>query len=346
MSLKNGEMTRIKAGTYDIVIGDVLAEIPEFLKTKSYTSIAVIVDENTYEHCYPLIAPLFPGHHIISIPSGEKNKRLSTCESIWEAMIENGMDRLSLVINLGGGVIGDMGGFCASCFMRGIDFIQIPTTLLSQVDASIGGKLAVDFRHLKNIIGVFRNPEIIFVDPVFLKTLSESEMRSGYAEILKHALIMNASIWDRLEQSPSWRMLNWGKEITDSVLIKKKVVEADPFEKGLRKVLNFGHTIGHALESFFLGTEKELLHGEAVALGILCESYLSHTALGLSNRELNQITQHIKAVYGDLDFKDSLNQEALWPIIKHDKKNIGSTFKFSLLKMGRVLKLMRNFLKE
>ncbi len=317
---------------YDVVYGDSSSALITYLSDKSYTSINVIVDENTRAHCLPHITDSLPKDcKIIDIPSGEKHKGLSTCEIIWDQMVRYQLDRHALIINLGGGVIGDMGGFAASCYMRGVDFIQIPTTLLSQVDASIGGKLAVDFRGLKNFIGLFKNPNQVIVDPKFLSTLSDEEFRSGYAEMIKHALIRDHSIWSRMLSTAQWKDLDWNEEILASILIKKDVVEQDPKEKGLRKILNFGHTIGHAVESLSFETDKPLLHGEAIAIGMICEAFLSANLCALPNEELDKITSYILSVYDDLDLTLLTDQQEIFKKLKQDKKNKGGRILFSLL---------------
>ncbi|HEY8400693.1 MAG TPA: 3-dehydroquinate synthase family protein, partial [Cytophagaceae bacterium] len=254
---------------------DISGKLKEFLQGKQYSSVCVIADENTEKHCFPLLLPALQKYHLITIPSGEENKTLSTCERIWKGMTDQQLDRKAVVINLGGGVIGDMGGFCASTYKRGIDFIQIPTTLLSQVDASVGGKLGVDFFSYKNHIGVFKEPAAVFINADFLKTLDPAELRSGFAEIIKHCLIADKTKWEEISRK-SLAEQNWEDLIAHSVEIKSKVTTADPTEQGLRKILNFGHTIGHAIESYYLTIkDKKLLHGEAIAIGMVAESYIA-----------------------------------------------------------------------
>lgn len=215
-------MKDIHLKEYDVRIGSALEILKDFLKKNQYSQLFVVVDEHTEEYCLPLIAEAGANSQLIKINSGEVNKSLQTSESIWRQLKTHNADRFSLIINLGGGVIGDMGGFCASCYMRGIDFIQIPTTLLSQVDASVGGKLGVDFDGLKNFIGLFNNPKIVIVDPTFLKTLTHRDLRSGFAEMIKHALIKDPECWQRLKSSQSWEDLDWTVEIFNSILIKKR----------------------------------------------------------------------------------------------------------------------------
>jgi len=324
-------MKEISVADYSIVYGDADAAIQRYLQDRYYSSITVIVDENTKKHCLPRLASFDNvDYNLVEIKSGEINKVLETCELIWAQMSEQYVDRHGLVINLGGGVIGDMGGFAASCYMRGIDFVQIPTTLLSQVDASIGGKLAVDFKGLKNFIGLFKNPHQVIVDSKFIETLPQNELRSGYAEMLKHALIQNASIWNRLPKR-DWERTEWDSEIYESILIKKAVVEEDPTEKGLRKILNFGHTIGHAVETISFSTSTPLLHGEAIAAGMICESHMSHQRGYISSAQLEEVTEALLIIYDDINL-DLLNRkDEIIVALSSDKKNRGGKLLFSLL---------------
>jgi 3-dehydroquinate synthase len=241
------------------------------------------------------------------------------------------LDRKALMINLGGGVIGDMGGFCASTYKRGIDFIQIPTTLLSQVDASVGGKLGVDFNGLKNHIGVFKEPIAVFINDDFLSTLNSRELRSGYAEIIKHALIADSNKWVKLQSIQSLQEVDWLPLIKESVAIKEYITTTDPTEKGLRKVLNFGHTIGHAIETHYLFiTDKRLLHGEAIAIGMICEAWLAFKKGYLSISDVEEIKSYILNIYP----YTSIPLIDIEPILTHiyqDKKNEGGKLLYSLL---------------
>ena len=264
-----------------------------------------------------------------SVSAGEKNKNLSTCAAIWSAMTAAALDRKALFINIGGGVIGDMGGVCASIYKRGIRFINIPTTLLSQVDASVGGKLGVDFEGLKNHLGTFNEPETVMISPEFLSTLPEEELRSGYAEIIKHGLIQDKAYLKKLKIE-DWKDQDWMELIQHSVGIKKQVVLADPKEAGLRKILNFGHTIGHAFESHFLDGPKHLLHGEAIAIGMICEAYLSFQKTNLSKEELETIQNIFLSIYGKFTFSKA-DLKPILDLCLQDKKNEGEVLMFSLL---------------
>jgi 3-dehydroquinate synthase len=305
-------------------------DLQALLAELAYSKIFILVDSNTKVLCLSILFPELKAEiHYFEISPGEKNKTIATCMEIWAAMTDAQLDRKAIVLNLGGGVLGDMGGFCASIYKRGIRFINIPTTLLSQVDASVGGKLGVDFQGLKNHLGVFNEPEAVLIAPKFLETLPDQELRSGFAEIIKHGLIQDKAYFGSLNIQ-NWRNSDWKKLIKHSVEIKSKVVTEDPKEAGLRKILNFGHTIGHAFETYYLDGPKHLLHGEAIAVGMICEAWLSHQKLGLSSAELNQISQTFLAVYGKIE----IEQKEITPVLDlciQDKKNEGNTLMFSLL---------------
>ena len=317
--------------TSEIIFTQNIAEtLTTFLASKKYSKIMVLVDENTRKHCLPQVISAITDATVIEIKSGEEAKNLDTCSQIWTAMTEQQLDRKALLVNVGGGVIGDMGGFCAATYKRGIDFIQIPTTLLSQVDASVGGKLGIDFMGLKNHIGVFEKPLAVLINTGFLATLSKAELRSGYAEIIKHCLIADAKKWQEIIATP-YENLDWQDLAQHSVLIKSKVTEEDPLEKGLRKILNFGHTIGHAVESYFLPiADKKLLHGEAIAIGMVAESYLAWQRKYISEADLNQITTYLLSIYGAVTLLD-FDLDKILPYALQDKKNESNTILCTLL---------------
>ena len=246
---------------------------------------------------------------------------------VWNFLTENLYDRKSLIINLGGGVICDMGGFVASTFKRGVDFVNIPTTLLAQVDASVGGKLGIDFNSYKNQIGIFKIPNLIIVDTKFLSSLSERELRSGYAEVIKHCLINDATKFKEITKI-NWKDNNWEEIVRHSILIKSEVVENDLTEEGLRKILNFGHTIGHAIETTYLEKKNKFFHGEAIAIGMICESYISFHKKMLSENELNTISGYILSVFksNKIEYLEEILKNA-----KHDKKNFNKKIMISLL---------------
>jgi len=245
-------------------------------------------------------------------------------------MTENDFDRQSVIINLGGGVTGDMGGFCASTYKRGMRFINIPTTLLSQVDASVGGKLGIDFMGYKNHLGVFAEPMAVIISQEFLPTLPEEELRSGYAEVIKHGLIKNEGYFSSLK-TVNWQNQPWSDIIEKSISIKKDIVEKDPKEEGLRKILNFGHTIGHAIESLYLNTPNHLLHGEAIAIGMVAEAFLSSAKMRMPKEELNIITHTILEIFGKKYVAQSDFDEVA-ALCLQDKKNEGKIINCSLLK--------------
>lgn len=323
-------MEKIPVSDYDIFLGKSEISLPGILTSADASTFFILTDENTHTFCLPLIEPYLKdkNYHIYSIPSGEKYKNIATCQQVWSAMTDARLDRNSIMINLGGGVITDLGGFCASTYKRGIRFIQVPTTLLSQVDASIGGKLGIDFEGYKNHIGVFRFPEAVIVDPHFLHTLSDRELRSGYAEIIKHTLIADGDDWQFLSHIKNLRSQDWTKIIRRSLEVKRKIVIADPYEKNERKLLNFGHTIGHAIESQYLDTEQPLLHGEAIAAGMIYETKLSIAYLGLPEVKATEIINYIKEIYGE---PVPLEWSKLIPVMKQDKKNKNNKISFSLL---------------
>ncbi|SFE56943.1 3-dehydroquinate synthase [Thermoflexibacter ruber] len=313
----------------NILIQPIKDSLPELIQ--SYAQIAVLVDENTKTHCYPLLKDLLPKHQLIEIQSGEEQKNLNTCTQIWQKLTDAEFDRKALLINLGGGVIGDMGGFCAATYKRGIDFIQIPTTLLSQVDASVGGKLGIDFGAFKNHIGVFQEPAKVLIDTVFLQTLSFRELRSGFAEVIKHCLIADKQAWKDLI-SKDIHSQNWDKTVPHSISIKEKVVRQDPKEKGLRKILNFGHTIGHAVEGFYLTnplTDK-LLHGEAIAIGMIAEAWLAVKKGFIQSTELAEIQNYIIKTFGKIKI-EVCHFEAIIKNAFQDKKNEKGIIMASLL---------------
>jgi len=316
-------MQTIQTAQYNIYIGgDSLSELQKFIG--NHSQVFVLVDEDTKKHCYKFIKSSVVSHQssVIQIKSGEKNKTLRTCEKIWQELSKHNADRKSLLINLGGGVITDIGGFCASTYKRGIDFINIPTTLLSQVDASVGGKTGIDFLGYKNQIGAFSFPKAVFINPDFLKTLNKRELISGFAEMIKHGLIVDKDYWKKINTSSPALLLKEKGEgiISHSIEIKNKIVSADPFENGLRKILNFGHTIGHAVETASMKTKKTLLHGEAIAIGMICEAYISRKVSGLKSEELDEITSFIKSVFNPKPVKHSAKQ--LIGLMKQDKKNM------------------------
>ena len=307
-------------------------ELNILINSKSYSSIFILVDENTHEHCYGKFIPLLETNcpiEVIEIESGEIHKNLETCTGIWNVLTELNADRKSLVITLGGGVITDMGGFVASTYKRGIDFVNIPTTLLSMVDASVGGKTGVDLGVLKNQIGLFANPEMVIVDANYLETVTPREIRSGVAEIIKYGLTYDQRLYQEIKRNPGVNIVDL---IHRSIEIKNEVVLEDPKEQNLRKILNFGHTIGHAIESYFLDSEhkENLTHGEAIAIGMVAESYISSQLFNFPKNELNEIKEMVLTIYDKVDILEE-DFVTILSYLKHDKKNVAGQINFVLL---------------
>lgn len=333
ITIKYHKMVSIQAETYPIHFNEkAYQELTKIIVANAYSSIFILVDTNTFEYCYPRFMQLLETDkkiEVIQIDAGEVYKNMETCIGVWNAMTELGADRHSLLINLGGGVITDLGGFVACTFKRGIDFINIPTTLLSMVDASVGGKTGIDLGVLKNQIGIFSNPKMILIDPEYLQTLSEREIRSGVAEILKYGMTHDKNLFYQIKDNPNLNLISL---IHRSIDIKNNVVIEDPLEQNIRKVLNWGHTIGHGVESYFLeSTLKEnLTHGEAIAIGMLCEAFISNKLLNFPQEHLSDIKNTILSIYG----KTEITAEDIPQILefmKHDKKNVGGKINFVLL---------------
>ena len=309
-------------------------EVFNLLNIKNKQMIFVLIDENIYDFYHTIINDFLSNNIIkILIKSGENQKRINTIEFIWKNLTDNNANRKSILINFGGGVICDMGGFAASTFKRGIEFINVPTTLLSQVDASVGGKTGFNFAGYKNQIGCFNNPSSVIICSELLKTLNTKNINSGFAEMIKHALIYDKNHYNDLlnydlKKKDYKKLLALTKK---SISIKEYFIKNDPYEKNIRKALNFGHTIGHAFESYFLNTHKEILHGYAVAYGIIVELFLSYKILDLSLHKIEQISKFIESIYGKISFSKN-EYETLFEIMKQDKKNENSGINFTLLK--------------
>ncbi|MGB5989871.1 MAG: 3-dehydroquinate synthase [Marinifilaceae bacterium] len=312
-------------------------KLKEDLSTKlseiNYDKLFLLMDTNTKKYCRSLLDGIenIDSAYEIIIEAGEENKTIEAVMHIWSELELGGAKRNSLFINLGGGMISDLGGFAASCYKRGIRYINIPTTLLAQVDASAGGKTGFNMHSIKNQIGVFSLPEAVLVNPDFLKTLSKKNIISGYGEMLKHALIHDEKY---LEDLLTFDLDNvdyydLGLLISKSIDIKEYFVEQDPKEENIRKALNFGHSIGHAIESYSLMNNIDLYHGEAVALGMISELYLSYLKKDFPEQKLKDITSKIKAIYPIFTTTDC--KDELIEIMQHDKKNTSSKINFTLL---------------
>lgn len=325
-------MKPIQSIDYQVYFESDFESLNIILEEKKYSKVFILTDENTGEHCLPFLLENLPAsfaYDLIEVSAGEENKNIDFCIGIWKMLLDFGAERNSLLINLGGGVVTDMGGFAASTYKRGIDFIQIPTTLLSQVDASIGGKTGIDLDSVKNIIGTFTQPQAVFINTDFLNTLDRRQVVSGFAEMVKHAFIFDASYFQEIKDfdfdHPDM------KSIYRSVQIKNEVIRQDPKESGLRKILNFGHTIGHAVETYSLENDMHsLLHGEAIAIGMICEAYLSHKYNGLNEEELQELVKFLRQVFPDYELKAESFPELI-AVMKNDKKNSDGKIGFSLL---------------
>ncbi|WP_370898379.1 3-dehydroquinate synthase [Chryseobacterium gossypii] len=315
------------------LLDDTFSQLNDFLHMKSFSKIFILTDENTHEYCLPALLGNMETDlkfEILEIEAGEEMKNIQTANQLWEILTEMQADRKALVINLGGGVITDMGGFVASTYKRGIRFINIPTTLLAMCDASIGGKTGIDLMHYKNMVGTFTFPEQIFVYPKFLETLPFKELRSGFAEMLKHGLIADKIHWENLTRIQKLDMEAVIPHIQTSMDIKQEVVEKDFHEKNIRKTLNFGHTIGHAIESLCLEQGNPILHGEAVAAGMICEAYLSYQEGLLSEDDSTMIIDNIRKYYPYLDISE-FKDDDIFALLLNDKKNTDHKINFSLL---------------
>jgi len=332
--MSNEHITRIENKGYPIFVGmGILGQIYKLIALGEYSKLAVLTDTNVHSHWSNKLVPGLnqPMIEEIVVPSGEQTKSINEVEKVWLKMLEAGLDRHSLLINLGGGVIGDLGGFAASTFMRGIDFLHVPTSLLAMVDASVGGKTGIDLGNVKNVVGTFQEPIGVVVDVDMLETLPKRELISGFAEVIKHGVISDRSHFalvtsKRPEEFTKEELI---KLISDSIKIKLGIVELDPHERGLRKVLNFGHTIGHAIEASSLETNEPLLHGEAIAIGMIAESKLAELTGLLSNDEFSTIEDAIKKT-GLPTRAVNIKLENIQRLIISDKKNKSGDILWSL----------------
>jgi 3-dehydroquinate synthase len=314
---------------------EALLRFSKELQAKDYSSLFLLVDTHTQEFCLPGFVSQtgLTDLEVLVMEAGEEHKTLQTCENLWNQLSERGADRNSALINLGGGVVTDLGGFVACTFKRGIDFYNLPTTLLAMVDASVGGKTGIDLGALKNQIGIIEEPKQVLIDAQWLQTLPQEELRSGFAEMLKHGLISNKDYWEQLKSLPKLEAATLAEFIKPSVAIKKQVVLEDPREKHLRKILNFGHTLGHAIESYYLThpQKKRLLHGEAIAIGMVMEAYLGVSCCSFSNVAAEEIKKTFAQFYPPVEI-DAQDREGILELLRHDKKNKAGRVNFVLLK--------------
>lgn len=307
-----------------------------YLAGAGHSKVFVLVDSNTHINCLSAFlnkVETINDIEIIEIEAGEINKTLDTCSGVWNALSDLDADRKSLLINLGGGVVTDLGGFVASTFKRGIAYINVPTSLLAMVDASVGGKTGVDLGNLKNQIGVITHGKMVLIDTTFLQSLPKNEMRSGLAEILKHGLISSEEYWEKVTHLEQLDLNDLDEIIKESVEIKSKVVIQDPTEQNLRKTLNYGHTLGHAIESYFLThpDKPTLLHGEAIAVGMVLATFISMELQGFPQEKLKSITSKILDLFEKVQFEKE-DIEKIIELMKFDKKNSHGKINFVLLK--------------
>ena len=315
---------------------NVAADLAELLCGRDPRQTFLLVDEGSRQYCLPLLAsvPGIPADHVITIPAGDDAKDYNSALLIWNFLSQHGATRKALLVNLGGGMPCDLGGFCAATFKRGIEFINIPTTLLSQVDASLGGKTGMNLGSLKNEIGIFGMASHVLISGDFLRTLDKNNILSGFAEMIKHGLIHKA---DAVPQLLSFDFDNVDyallqRYVAESILVKNFFVLADPKEKGIRKALNFGHTFGHAFETFSMRSGRPILHGFAVAYGMVCELILSRNKMGLAPDVANSLARQILSLYGPLA-NVAGHEDELIELMRHDKKNGADGINFSLLPM-------------
>jgi len=324
----------------EVILSNNLEEILEAAIARCpHDRLFLLVDVTTQRLCLPVVQDFkcLASAHVIVIGDTDENKTLESLSYVWQEL-QRGGTRHSLMINLGGGMVTDLGGFAASTFKRGIQYINIPTTLLSMVDASVGGKTGINFGGLKNEIGVFNCSQSVILDTIFLRTLDYANLASGYAEMLKHGLISNEQNWAELLRfdlgnnhdisQVDFKLL--GEMVATSVAIKERIVDEDPTEKGIRKALNLGHTVGHAFESLAMQEKRTVLHGYAVAWGMVCELYLSAIKTGFPTDKLRQTVQFIKQTYGEFQFTCKEYPQLL-ELMTHDKKNTAGIINFTLL---------------
>ena len=342
-------MKPIKKNKFSILFNDYgYNELADYIINNNFNKILILTDHNTKENCLDIFISSITSRndevsrliksklYYYSVKPGENSKNIYTSIQLWEFLIDKGFKRTDLIINLGGGMVTDLGGFVSSTFMRGLKFVNIPTTLLGMVDASIGGKTGIDHREIKNIIGVFKFAKLILVDFRFLKTLTKRQKTAGYAEMIKHSLISKKSEFDLITKINDVENIPY-ELIYQSITAKVNIIDVDPFESKIRKFLNYGHTLGHAIESYFLSIGRDLLHGEAVAIGIILESYLSYLKTGFDYEIANKIKRYINTLFEIIKFSNSDISEII-SLLKHDKKNNSDKPMFVLLeKLGKPL---------
>ena len=332
-----------------IICKNLQSELQNFLQSVKYDKLFVLTDSNTLELCLPMLkeVPQLQGAPVITVEAGDTNKNIEQVTAIWMRLCNEGASRNSLLLNVGGGMITDMGGFVAATFKRGIHSVNVPTTLMASVDAAVGGKTGINFNGLKNEIGSFYPPLCVLIDSSFLKTLDRDNLLSGYAEMVKHALISNMETYhailsfdlDRVD----YTLLN--QMVAQSVAVKERIVEEDPKEMGIRKALNLGHTVGHAYESLSFRKGRPVLHGHAVAAGLVSELYLSYKKCGFPMENLSQVVYYLKKYYPPFFFNCD-DYEALYELMTNNKKNEGGIINFTLLSQVGEVQINQSVTKE
>lgn len=333
-----------------VISVDLKADLEALFATLEYDKVFVLTDTNTKEKCYPRVSdvPAISGAEVITVEAGDTHKSLEALSDIWMRLSRGGASRRSVLVNLGGGMVTDMGGFAGATFKRGLTTVNIPTTLMASVDAAVGGKTGINFNGLKNEIGAFYPPQCVFIDCGFLRTLDRANLLSGYAEMIKHALISSEDAYASVMQFDPDGEIDYdalGRMVAESVAVKERIVAEDPKEMGIRKALNFGHTIGHAYESLSFKKRRPLLHGHAVAAGIVSELYLSHVLSGFPSNCLSSVVRYIKDYYLPFVF-GCKDYDALYELMTHDKKNAGGVINFTLLSDIGKVKINQEVAKE
>lgn len=332
---KRIEAMVMDAGRHPVTLGtDALRALDQDVKQAEASTLFVLGDENTLRHALPeLLAhvPALRDAETIGVAAGEASKSLGVCQEIWQHLTVRAADREALLINLGGGVVTDLGGFVAGAYKRGIRCMHVPTTLMGMVDAAIGGKTGIDLGGVKNLVGVFHDPLGVYVHGPFLRSLGKRELLNGVAEMIKHGLVRDADHYESLREAPLHDLDALTPLVQRSAAIKAEVVKADPRESGLRKLLNFGHTIGHGIEAYsWEGGQRALLHGEAVALGMIAEAWLSWRQGLLPRAACDRIADHLLSLYKPYALQGDEHHRVI-ELMRNDKKNSGGQFRFTLL---------------
>jgi 3-dehydroquinate synthase len=336
MASDRPQVQKMTSVSHPVLMGEhALAHLDRWLAENSRsTQLFILGDERTMDQCLPEL--LARTTHLrdaqtILVRSGEQSKDLEVCRALWTHLAERMADRQAVLVNLGGGVITDLGGFVASTYKRGIRFINVPTTVMGMVDAAIGGKNAIDLNSIKNLVGTFADPVATYIHPPFLRSLGKREVLNGVAEMIKHGLVRDVEHWNLVRRAPLHDLDALAPLIQRSADIKAEVVQEDPREQGPRKLLNFGHSIGHGLEAFALeSTHRSLLHGEAVAIGMVCATWLSWRMELLDRDRMNAVEEHLMSLYPVFPFQQA-DHHRIIELMRNDKKNVDDAFRFTLL---------------